>query len=178
MPSNDRADGEYSLTNPVSAPAGKGTPPHIDRDSETVGQTAGGVVGASTGLAIGAIGGPLGAVIGGLAGALGGWWAGREIADAITTNDDAAFRRHFESTADRLADGSYDRIRPAYVTGHLAGRNPEYAGRSFEDVESDLRCGWNADVAQHCGEWPTMRRYARVAFDRARGAPMPENNER
>ena len=176
MSTNDRADGEYSLTNPVSAPAGKGTPAHVDRDSETVGETAGGVVGASTGIAIGAIGGPLGAVIGGLAGALGGWWAGRGIADAITSDDEAAFRRDFESTPDRLADRSYDQIRPAYVTGHLAGRNPEYAGRSFEDVESDLRGGWTADVSQQCGEWQAMRRYARVAFDRARSTGTPRDD--
>lgn len=171
MSSNDRAEGEYSLTNPVSAPQGKGTPPRIDRDSKTVGESAGGFVGASTGLALGAMTGPLGAVIGGLAGAVGGWWAGREIADAITTEDDDAFRRHFESTPERLSDRPYEQIRPAYVAGHLAGRNPEYAGRAFEDVESDLRCGWSDEVIEQCGEWPAVRRYARVAFDRARGEP-------
>lgn len=178
MSSNDQADGEYSLTNPVSAPPGKGTPPRIDRDSKTVGESAGGVVGASTGIAIGAIGGPLGAVIGGLAGALGGWWAGREIAGAITTEDDDAFRRHFESTPERLSDRRYEEIRPAYVAGHLAGRNPEYAGRSFEDVESDLRCGWNDEVTEQCGEWPAVRRYAHVAFDRARVEPVEDPAER
>ena len=177
MPSNDRADGEYSLTKPVSSPEGKGTAARIDRDSETVGETAGGVVGASTGIAIGAIGGPIGAVIGGLAGALGGWWAGRGIADAITTDDDAAFHRDFESTPDRLSDRSYEEVRPAYIAGHLAGRNPEYDGWSFEKVESDLRCGWGADIVQHCGEWPAVRRYARAAFDRARGAPASESGE-
>lgn len=168
MPSNDRADGDYSLTRPVSSPEGQGTAARIDRDAETVGETAGGFVGASTGMAIGAISGPVGAVIGGLAGALGGWWAGREIADAITTDDDAAFRRHFESTPDRLSDRSYEEVRPAYIAGHLAARNPEYHGWSFENVESDLRCGWGADIVQHCGEWPAVRRYARAAFDRAR----------
>ena len=178
MSSNDRTEGEYSLTKPVSAPEGKGTPARIDRDSETVGKSAGGFLGASTGTAIGAIGGPIGAVIGGLAGAIGGWWAGREIAGAITTDDDAAFRRDFESTPDRLSDRPYEEIRPAYMAGHLAGRNPEYAGRSFETVESDLRCGWNADVAQQCGEWPAVRRYARAAFDRARGEPVPETDDR
>ena len=178
MSSNDRANDEYSLTDPVSAPQGKGTPPRIDRDSKTVGESAGGFVGASTGLAIGAIGGPLGAVIGGLAGAVGGWWAGREIAGAITTEDDDAFRRHFESTPERLADRPYEQIRPAYVAGHLAGRNPEYAGRSFENVESDLRCGWNDEVIEQCGEWPAVRRYARVAFDRARGEPETDPAER
>jgi hypothetical protein len=168
MSSDDRTEGEYSLTNPVSAPPGKGTPERIDRDSKTVGESAGGFVGASTGAAIGAIAGPIGAVIGGLAGALGGWWAGGEIADAITTEDDAAFRHDFENRADRLSDHPYEEIRPAYAAGHLAARNPEYAGRSFEDVESDLRCGWNADAIDQCGEWPAVRRYARTAFDRAR----------
>ena len=178
MSSNDRTEGEYSLTNPVSAPQGKGTPTHVDRDSKTVGESAGGFLGASTGIAIGAITGPIGAVIGGLAGALGGWWAGREIAGAITTDDDAAFRRNFESTPDRLSDRSYEEMRPAYVAGHLAGRNPDYAGRSFENVESDLRSGWNADVAREWGEWPAVRRYARAAFERARGEPGADPAER
>jgi hypothetical protein len=119
-------------------------------------------------MSIGAIGGPVGLLLGGLAGAVGGWWAGRGISDAITKDDDDAFRRHFESQAARLADRSYDDVRPAYVAGHLAGRNPDYAGLPFEDVESDLRCGWSTDIVRHCGEWPTVRRYARVAFDRAR----------
>lgn len=170
MPNNDRTNGEYSLTEPVSGPKGEGTPAHVHRDSETVGESAGGFLGGSAGVALGAIGGPVGAVIGGLAGALGGWWAGRGIADAITKDDDAAFRRDFESTPDRLADRSYDDVRGAYVAGHLAGRNPDYAGRSFENIEPDLSRGWSADVAKECGEWPAVRRYARSAFDRARAA--------
>jgi hypothetical protein len=178
MSSNDKAEGEYSLTTPVSAPETQGTPAHVNRDSQTVGESAGGFLGASTGMAIGAAGGPVGLVLGGLAGAVGGWWAGREIADAITNDDDVAFRHHFDSTPDRLADRSYDEVRPAYVAGHLAGRNPEYAGRSFENVESDLRCGWNSDVAEQCGEWPAVRRYARAAFDRARGSPAWEDEDR
>jgi hypothetical protein len=54
------------------------------------------------------------------------------------------------------------------VAGHLAGRNPDYAGRRFEDVEADLRCGWDDRVAEQCGEWPAMRGYAQAAFERAR----------
>jgi hypothetical protein len=171
MSSNDRTDGEYSLTDPNSAAQGQGTPQRIDRDSATVGESAGGFVGASTGMAFGAIAGPVGLVIGGLAGAVGGWWAGREIAEAITEKDDVAFRNHFESTPDRLSDRSYEELRPAYAAGHLAARNPDYAGRSFDSVESDLRRGWNSDVAKQSGEWPAARRYARAAFERARGAP-------
>jgi hypothetical protein len=178
MSNNDRTDGEYSLTKPVSAPEGQGTPAHVDRDSETVGESAGGFLGATTGMAIGAIGGPVGVVLGGIAGAVGGWWAGRGIADAITSDDDAAFRRDFESTPDRLSDRSYEAVRPAYVAGHLAGRNPDYAGRSFENVEPDLRRGWTDDVVRQSGEWGAMRRYARTAFDRSRGSSSPGSEQR
>jgi hypothetical protein len=121
-------------------------------------------------MALGALGGPVGLLLGGLAGAIGGWWAGHGVAGAITSDDEEAFRRDFEGAPVRLADRSYHDVRPAYVAGHLAARNPDYADRSFEEVEPDLRRGWSADVARHCGEWPAMRRYARTAFDRARAS--------
>lgn len=174
MSNNEPRDSEYSLTEPKSGPAGRGTSKRVDRDAETVGESAGGFLGAAGGMAIGAVGGPVGLVIGGLAGALGGWWAGRGVADAITTDDDEAFRREYGSAGDRHDDRSYEDTRPAYVAGHLAGRNPEYAGQSFEDIESDLRCGWGSDIVRHCGEWPSVRRYARAAFDRARELPVSE----
>jgi hypothetical protein len=169
MATHDRSEGDYSLTEPVSGPQGKGTPARVHRDADTVGESAGGFLGATGGMSLGAMGGPIGLVLGGLAGALGGWWAGRGIADAITSDDDRQFRRHFEESATRPANRSYEDVRPAYVAGHLAGRNPEYEGQSFDDVESDLRCGWGTDIVAHCGEWPSVRRYARAAFDRARG---------
>jgi hypothetical protein len=174
MSGNEQPEGDYSLTEPESGPAGRGSSPRVKRDAETVGESAVGFLGAVSGMSIGAIGGPVGLVVGGLAGALGGWWAGRGIADAISNDDDVAYRRDFESLPDRPADRSYEDVRPAYITGHLAGRNPEYAGQSFEDVESDLRCGWSTDIVRHCGEWPGVRRYARAGFDRARGMPPSE----
>jgi hypothetical protein len=59
-------------------------------------------------------------------------------------------------------------VRPAYVAGHLAGRNPEYTGRSFEEIEGDLRGGWRDGVGVKGAEWPAMRGYAQSAFERAR----------
>jgi hypothetical protein len=171
MASNDsreHGDEKFSLAEPVSAPQGHATPENIDADAETLGKSSGGFLGAVGGMSLGALGGPVGLVLGGLAGAVGGWFAGRELADAITEDDDRAYRTHFEEAPERLADRRYDDVRPAYLAGHLAGRNPEWAGRPYDDVEADLRRGWSADVARTCGEWPAVRGYARTAFERAR----------
>jgi hypothetical protein len=163
---------ERSLTEPVSAPPGRATHENVKADAETLGETSGGFLGAAGGLSLGAMAGPVGAVLGGIAGAIGGWWAGRGIADTLTPDDEAFFRSHYETASPLLADRAprrdFDAVRPAYVAGHLAGRNPDYAGRSFEQVEGDLRCGWGDDVAARCGEWPGVRDSARAAFDRAR----------
>lgn len=159
---------QHSLTEPQSAPPGQGTPANRNADAETVGEASGGFLGAVGGMAIGSIAGPVGTLIGGLAGAVGGWWAGREIADAITEKDDAAYRTLYDSSTERLADRTYDSVRPAFVVGHLAARNPDYSGRSFDEIEPDLQRVWTNDVVTSHGDWPAMRTYARTAFDRAR----------
>src|ERR671939_561926 len=152
---------KYSLTQPVSAPEGQATPENVKADAETLGETSLGFLGAVGGMSLGAAAGPVGLVLGGIAGAVGGWWAGRGIANSLSANDDAYFRTHYESSPDRLADRSYEDVRAAYVIGHLAGRNPDYAGKSFEEVEGDLRQGWSDDVSREHGQWEAVRRLAR-----------------
>jgi hypothetical protein len=174
MPGHDAHDlNDHSILEPVSAPEGRGTTRNVHNDAETVTEGAGGFLGGVSGLALGAAAGPVGALLGALAGAVGGWWAGREVAGALTEDDDRFYRAHYEHAPDRLADRSYEQVRPAYVAGHLAGRNPEYQGRSFEDVEGDLRVGWGECIGEQCGQWPAMRSYARSAFERARSGLPP-----
>jgi hypothetical protein len=43
------------------------------------------------------------------------------------------------------------------------------------DVEGDLRCGWSDEVTAQCGQWPSVRGYARSAFERARGTPVRDD---
>jgi hypothetical protein len=172
MPGHDAHDvNDHSILEPVSAPEGRATSSNVEADAETVTEGAGGFLGGVSGLALGAPAGPVGALLGAIAGAVGGWWAGREVAHALTESDDRFYRSHYEHAPDRLADRAYEQVRPAYVAGHLAGRNPEYAGRSFEEIEGDLRGGWQDCVGEQCGEWPAVRGYARAAFERARGTP-------
>jgi hypothetical protein len=171
MSAHDAHDlNDHSILEPVSAPEGRGTSRNVQSDAKTVTEGTGGFLGGVSGLALGAAAGPVGAILGALAGAVGGWWAGREVANALTEDDDSFYRSEYEHAPDRLADRSYEQVRPAYVAGHLAGRNPEYTGRSFEEIEGDLRGGWRDGVGVQGGgaTWPAMRGYAQSAFERAR----------
>ncbi|MDP9201541.1 MAG: hypothetical protein M3P26_06365 [Gemmatimonadota bacterium] len=137
--------------------------------ADQVGEAAGGVSGVLAGAAVGSAIGPVGTIIGGIVGAMGGWWSGRAIAEAataITPDDDAFYRRQYESSPGRLGDRTYDEVKPAYYLGQLASRNPDYRNRSFEDVESDLRGGWTADSKY--GSWDGVRGYANEGFTRGR----------
>jgi hypothetical protein len=136
--------------------------------ADYVGEAAGGISGGLAGAAVGSIGGPVGTLVGGLAGVIGGWWAGRSIAEAAKDygdNDDRYYRTHYESTSP-LADRTYENVRPAYQLGHLASRNPDYRGRDFDTVESDLRRGWSDDIGARHGEWESVRGYAREGYMR------------
>jgi hypothetical protein len=136
-----------------------------------------------TGAALGSLGGPIGTVIGGIAGAVSGWWAGRAISESAyhaTHADDEVYRGHHAgasaagaSAAGASADAGpaprgYDDVRPAYLLGHVAGRNPDYHGRPFDEVEPDLRHGWTDDVGARHGSWDQVREYARHAYERSR----------
>lgn len=129
-------------------------------------EAIGGVSGAAAGAAIGSIGGPVGAVIGGIAGALGGWWAGHSAVEAeqdFAVNE-ARYQELYESSENRLDDRRFDDVRHGYLVGHAASRNPDYAGREFEEVEDDLRRGWTDDLRTRYGDWTGVRSYAREAY--------------
>ena len=137
--------------------------------ADHVGEAAGGIGGVTAGAAIGSVAGPIGTVIGGIVGAMGGWWAGRAVAEAataVTTEDDTYYRKHYDSSPNRLADRDYDKVRPAYYLGHVASRNPDYRSKSFDEVESDLRAGWSRD--NKYGSWDSVRTYASEGFTRGR----------
>ncbi|HSU95829.1 MAG TPA: YsnF/AvaK domain-containing protein [Gemmatimonadaceae bacterium] len=140
--------------------------PDSTRASDTgrkVGEGVGGAAGVGAGAAVGSLAGPVGTVVGAIAGAVGGWWAGRGVSDAAASysnTNDTYYRNRFadlpESSRGRFA--SYDRARPAYELGYLASQNPDYRGRSFDQVESDLRRGWTPEVERETGySWNDAR---------------------
>ena len=138
--------------------------------ADLVGEAAGGITGVLAGAAVGSLAGPIGTIIGGIAGAIGGWWSGRAISEAVeklTEDDEKYYRQHHRRVADRRrSDRAYDDAQPAYHLGHIAGMNPEYKGRRFEEIEADLQRGWNDDVRGRYGEWDAVRGYVEEAFNR------------
>jgi uncharacterized protein (TIGR02271 family) len=139
-----------------------------ERTGKVAAGGAGGVAGAAGGAALGSIAGPIGTVIGAIAGAAGGWWAGKNVAEKAAgfDTDEDYFRSRFESTNTGRKNFTYDRARPLYQLGYLASQNPDYSGRSFEDVEPELRRGWTNDLSREYGSWDEVRDFAADAFTR------------
>ncbi|MFL5620055.1 MAG: hypothetical protein ACJ79A_16880 [Gemmatimonadaceae bacterium] len=169
----DNRDYKGSTDGRIERAKDKALGTHDDHPSvaDQVGEGVGSIGGMVAGATIGTVAGPIGTLIGGIAGAVGGWWTGRavsEAASALTNEDESYFRSHYESSPNRLADRSYEHVRPAYQLGHIASRNPDYANRSWNEVESDLQRGWNAEASRKYGDWSTVRPYASEGFNRGR----------
>src|SRR3982074_2607158 len=131
-------DGRVERAKAPALGAHDSTPSHVDE----AGEAAGGIGGVLAGAAIGSVAGPVGTLIGGIAGAMGGWWTGRAVTEAaskLTRDDDEYYRKSYESSPNRLADRSYDDVRPAYHLGQIAAQNPDYANLSWSQVQSELQ---------------------------------------
>lgn len=128
---------------------------------EQAGEGVGGIGGTLAGAGLGSMVGPVGTIIGGIAGAVGGWWAGEKAGRAIEDmgDHDHEYRRHHSQLG---SDVEYDEARIGYGVGHAAGRNPEYRGRSFQDVEQDLRGGWRYEKR----DYDSMRPYIEHGYGR------------
>jgi uncharacterized protein (TIGR02271 family) len=119
--------------------------------------------GAASGAAAGAVGGPIGAVVGAIVGGgLAGGLAGKGVGELIDpTTEDNWLREYSSKSADKANPDAY---RPAYRYGIESGS--KYTGRRFEEVETDLRSGWESSHAKSGVAWDQARPAVRDAFDR------------
>jgi hypothetical protein len=175
MRSSDHDSGKDVGTAATSSESGQPLPQdNVDgsrRRSGAVAAPIGAAGGAVAGAAVGTVTlGPIGTIVGAIAGALGGGWTALAASAPTHYSPDheREYREHYSSDPERLADRGFETVRPAYQLGHLAARNPDYAGRDFESIESDLQRGWSDDVRAGHGDWSVARRYVREAFMRER----------
>ena len=135
-----------------------------------VGATGGVAAGAATGAAIGtAVGGPIGTAVGGIigaiAGGIGGGYAGNEIAHAIDPKaEEAYWEENYSSRPYIQKEASYAQYRPAYRYGVTAATKTE--GKSFDEVEPDLRKGWGHSHGKSHMHWDDAKPAIRDAYDR------------
>jgi len=135
-----------------------------------VGAAGGIAAGAATGAAIGtAVGGPVGTAVGGvigaIAGGVGGGYAGNEIAQAIDPDaEDTYWESNYSSRPYVEKNASYTQYRPAYRYGVTAATRTE--GKSFEEVEADLRRGWGHSHGKSHLHWDEAKPAVRDAYDR------------
>lgn len=78
---------------------------------------------------------------------------------------DRLFRSHFQRV-NPLADRTYEQAKGAYQAGYAAARNPAYAGKRFNEIETDLENGW-LNVRTGAGDWASVRALAQTAFEHA-----------
>ena len=128
---------------------------------EQAGEAVGGIGGTLAGAGIGSAAGPIGTIVGGIAGAVGGWWAGEKAGRAAEDmgKHEETYRKHYRESGARNLD--YDTARVGYGVGHVAGANPDYRDRPFEEVEEDLRRGWRYNER----DYDTLRPYVRYGYE-------------
>lgn len=121
--------------------------------------------GAATGVAVGAAAGPVGAAVGAAVGAVAGGLAGKGVGEMIDpTTEDNWLRDNFSSRPYVKKGEMFDTYQHAYRYGGEA--ESRHHGRSFDEIENDLKRGWGP-AREHAGmTWNHARDAVRDAFDR------------
>lgn len=135
--------------------------------SHPVGTGIGTAGGAATGATIGAIGGPVGAAIGTVVGGIAGAFAGHNVAEKINpTDEDAYWREQYRDRPYRDEQADYETYQPAYRYGWESFGRYGGTGRSFDEVEPELRRDWDAYRGESDLEWDRAQPAVRDAWDR------------
>lgn len=132
-----------------------------------VGVAGGATGGALAGAAIGAVGGPVGAAVGGAIGAVAGGLAGKGAAEAVNPTMEEGYWKDNYKTRPYYQNGKdFDYYSPAYRYGWEAASKPDYRGRQFSDVETDLSRNWDKFRGNVKSEWNDVRHATRDAYER------------
>ncbi|HEY0018880.1 MAG TPA: hypothetical protein VGC13_21445 [Longimicrobium sp.] len=105
-------------------------------------------------------------VVAGVALVAGGYWASKKLFSAaaeLSEEEERDCRTYYESHPVRSSGVPYSQARTVYVLGYVAGRNPEYAGRGYTDVEPHLRGGYTGSRA---GSYDTLRDFGQRGYER------------
>ena len=123
--------------------------------------------GAAAGAAAGAVGGPVGAAVGAVAGGVAGGLVGKAIAEKVNpTAEDAYWREEFTKRPYAGTGATYEDYAPAYRHGWESYDHYGRAGRSFTEVEPELRRDWESRKGKSALAWDRAKEAARDAWAR------------
>ncbi|MFZ4575355.1 MAG: hypothetical protein ACOYN0_13220 [Phycisphaerales bacterium] len=143
-----------------------------EHGSHPVGTTLGAVgIGAAMGAVGGAILGPAGVVAGAVTGAVVGGLGGKAVAEAIDpTVETRHWKEHHASRPWADPNLAYDEYAPAYRYGWESYSKRGISGRTFDNVEADLRHGWESARGTSRLGWDKAKSAVHEAWDRVKNA--------
>jgi len=140
-----------------------------ENDSHPVGVGVGAASGAATGAVVGSAGGPIGTAVGTVVGGVAGGLAGKGVAEAINPKFEDEYWRESYSTRNYVRAGEdYETFAPAYRYGWES--YSLYPRKRFDDVEPELRRGWERSEWNAGLAWDRAREAARDAWHRVERA--------
>jgi hypothetical protein len=128
-----------------------------------------GAAGAGTaGTVIGAVvGGPVGAVVGAVIGSVVGGLAGKNVAEQVNpTFEETDWQETYTSSTYPGSDKTYEDYQPAYRTGYEGYDRYGHSGRTYSEVETDLKRDYQANQTGSL-PWEEAKQAVKVAWDRA-----------
>jgi hypothetical protein len=90
---------------------------------------------------------------------------GTAAGTALGANE-AEFRQHYTSTYGTSGEG-YDTYRPGYTYGYEMASDPRYQGRSFDDIEPELRNEYSRRYPN--STWERMKDSVRYGWNKVTG---------
>jgi hypothetical protein len=157
-PSRDKDNGHATK----QAPGGKA----VNRVATVA--TSAALGGAGAGAIAGAIAGPVGAAVGAAIGAVAASFAGNSVAAAVEKDVQAAeaayWRDNYQHRPYVDSAAQFDDYGPAYAWGVVG--HSRHAGRSFDEVESELSREWPTARGNSTLDWGRARPATRDAWDR------------
>lgn len=122
--------------------------------------------GAAAGFAAGVVGGPIGAVAGAVIGGLAGGLAGKATGEWIDPTSDPAFRNEFTKRPYVRSGETFEDYTPVYQYGGQS--ESAYVGRTFGDVESNLKKDYERCDCSKIMSWNVAKPAVEDAFNKAK----------
>ena len=144
---------------------------HKDDESgaHPVGVGVGAASGAATGAVVGSAGGPVGTAVGALVGGVTGGLAGKGVAEAINPKFEDEYWRETYAARNYVREGEdYETFAPAYRYGWES--YSLYPRKRFDEVEPELRRGWERSEWNAGLAWERAREAVRDAWRRVERA--------